>query len=174
MTSVHRIITACRHSVVHSVRCVRHRDKSATPSPASVYVHRIRRVNCANNVPRTHGIMTHSKGTRQVVNRGVITGYCSCQTCDCNVAGSALTACDRFTGQCKCKDGYTGRDCSKCMHGHYEFPTCRKCKCNTAGTRADACQDADNCSCDETGQCPCKVGGHYLCAIHKCPTEISH
>ncbi|XP_043271259.1 laminin subunit alpha-1 [Venturia canescens] len=38
----------------------------------------------------------------------------SCTPCNCNVAGSASDECDEETGQCNCRPGSTGRDCSEC------------------------------------------------------------
>lgn len=37
-----------------------------------------------------------------------------CVPCNCNLAGSLSDACDGETGQCKCRLGSTGRDCSQC------------------------------------------------------------
>lgn len=38
----------------------------------------------------------------------------SCTPCNCNAAGSASDECDEETGQCNCRPGSTGRDCSEC------------------------------------------------------------
>ncbi|CAB0032889.1 unnamed protein product [Trichogramma brassicae] len=38
----------------------------------------------------------------------------SCEPCRCNAAGSASDECDTETGQCNCRPGSTGRDCSQC------------------------------------------------------------
>ncbi|KJH49983.1 laminin EGF-like protein [Dictyocaulus viviparus] len=41
-----------------------------------------------------------------------------CQSCDCHPDGSLHGACHSHTGQCECRDGVTGRDCSQCQHRH--------------------------------------------------------
>jgi hypothetical protein len=38
----------------------------------------------------------------------------SCIPCRCNTAGSASDECDIETGQCNCRPGSIGRDCSQC------------------------------------------------------------
>lgn len=37
-----------------------------------------------------------------------------CIPCNCNPAGSLNDECDTETGQCRCRAGSTGRDCSEC------------------------------------------------------------
>ena len=57
-----------------------------------------------------------------------------CSKCDCNSLGSDLTTtCHPSTGQCKCKDKFTGRRCDQCVPGYYG-PTCQLCVCNSVGT----------------------------------------
>ncbi|VDL66463.1 unnamed protein product [Nippostrongylus brasiliensis] len=41
-----------------------------------------------------------------------------CQSCDCHPDGSLHGACNPLTGQCECRPGVTGRDCSRCQHRH--------------------------------------------------------
>ncbi|KAK6055015.1 laminin EGF-like protein, partial [Cooperia oncophora] len=41
-----------------------------------------------------------------------------CQSCDCHPDGSLNGACNPLTGQCECRVGVTGRDCSRCQHRH--------------------------------------------------------
>ncbi|XP_064486972.1 laminin subunit alpha-like [Ornithodoros turicata] len=64
--------------------------------------------------------------------------------CRCNVDGSKSFECERFGGQCQCKDDVIGRTCSQCRTGYFGFPNCRPCDCpNTA-----VCHPI-------TGQCIC-------------------
>lgn len=45
-------------------------------------------------------------------------------SCKCNTRGShPYTNCNPQNGQCSCKQGYRGKDCSKCVQGL--FPHCR-------------------------------------------------
>ncbi|CAB3408759.1 unnamed protein product [Caenorhabditis bovis] len=41
-----------------------------------------------------------------------------CAPCDCHPDGSLHGACNPLTGQCECKPGVTGRDCSVCQERH--------------------------------------------------------
>ncbi|NXW31629.1 LAMA2 protein, partial [Phaetusa simplex] len=42
----------------------------------------------------------------------------SCQECECDRYGSLPVPCDRVTGQCTCKPGFTGWKCVGCEHRH--------------------------------------------------------
>ena len=46
--------------------------------------------------------------------------------CSCNHHGSKDDMCDRITGQCNCKDGYTAKICDECATGYKGFPNCEK------------------------------------------------
>ena len=48
--------------------------------------------------------------------------------CDCNILGSPSDKCNRATGQCICRHGYTGRSCDQCKNGKTLFPTCHGTK----------------------------------------------
>lgn len=39
----------------------------------------------------------------------------NCQPCACDPLGSLGPDCDPLTGQCECKDRFTGRTCDKCQ-----------------------------------------------------------
>lgn len=56
------------------------------------------------------------------------------------------------TGQCVCKEGFTGRQCDTCAFGYRGFPECVRCECNSAGsTNSDPC-----------APCTCKVSTDSL------------
>lgn len=39
--------------------------------------------------------------------------------CDCNAIGSVITdSCNVDTGQCQCKENFTGRTCDRCVVGN--------------------------------------------------------
>lgn len=44
-----------------------------------------------------------------------------CTPCECNPAGSLNDECDTETGQCRCRAGSTGRDCSECTAYRHVF-----------------------------------------------------
>lgn len=50
--------------------------------------------------------------------------------CDCHPEGSLSHQCDSVTGQCQCRPGATGRQCSDCQPGQWGFPSCSPCQCN--------------------------------------------
>lgn len=82
-----------------------------------------------------------------------------CLACNCNQNGtlsSDISSCDVTTGQCKCKDHVTQRDCSECNDTYWGLAGdkplgCDACACNTSGT-----VNGTN-VCDKvTGTCSCK------------------
>lgn len=77
-----------------------------------------------------------------------------CKTCDCNQIGATKQSCDVKTGQCVCKEGYTGRSCDYCAIGYFGYPQCQKCNCDPRGSHNVPGYDVIDC--DDNGQCPCK------------------
>ncbi|NXG63298.1 LAMB3 protein, partial [Hemiprocne comata] len=85
-----------------------------------------------------------------------------CQPCACHPHGSSSPHCNQFTGQCPCREGFTGRTCSAtqeqvCPDRHYGDVRvgCTECDCDFQGT--------EDVGCDKTsGQCLCRPGvtGH--------------
>ncbi|XP_015607311.1 laminin subunit alpha-1 [Cephus cinctus] len=63
----------------------------------------------------------------------------SCKPCNCNLAGSASDECDEETGQCNCRPGSTGRDCSHCTAIRHVFinDICTSCNDNCTGILLD-------------------------------------
>lgn len=55
-----------------------------------------------------------------VAQRNELAGV-SARPCTCSLIGSVSQECDKVIGQCKCKDGVTGRDCSECKVDYYRF-----------------------------------------------------
>lgn len=68
--------------------------------------------------------------------------------------GSLKQSCDLKTGQCVCKEGYTGRTCEYCAIGYFGYPNCQKCNCDVRGSKNVSGNDIIDC--DDLGQCPCK------------------
>lgn len=61
----------------------------------------------------------------------------SLSACDCHPEGSFGHQCDPVTGQCPCRQGATGRQCSDCQPGQWGFPSCRPCQCNGHAEHCD-------------------------------------
>ncbi|XP_016022014.2 laminin subunit alpha-3 isoform X2 [Rousettus aegyptiacus] len=63
--------------------------------------------------------------------------------CECHPAGAVDRHCSPEGGQCPCRPGVIGRQCTRCQMGYYGFPHCKPCNC---GRRL----------CEEmTGKCLC-------------------
>uniref|UniRef100_A0A8C6NB23 Uncharacterized protein n=1 Tax=Melopsittacus undulatus TaxID=13146 RepID=A0A8C6NB23_MELUD len=81
-----------------------------------------------------------------------------CQPCGCHPHGSLSPHCNQFTGQCPCREGFTGRTCTAvqeqvCPDRHYGDVRmgCRECNCDFQGTEDVGCDKS-------TGQCLCRPG----------------
>ncbi|NXV06171.1 LAMB3 protein, partial [Cettia cetti] len=81
-----------------------------------------------------------------------------CRPCACHPRGSLSPQCNQFTGQCPCRDGFTGQTCSalglqQCPPRHYRDARggCTECDCDFQGTEEPGCDRA-------TGRCLCRAG----------------
>ncbi|NWX87818.1 LAMB3 protein, partial [Nothoprocta pentlandii] len=81
-----------------------------------------------------------------------------CQPCDCHPRHSLGAQCNQFTGQCPCREGFTGRTCSAeqeqvCPDRHYGDVRvgCTECNCDFQGTEEMGCDKT-------TGRCLCRLG----------------
>ncbi|XP_018411793.1 PREDICTED: laminin subunit alpha-2 [Nanorana parkeri] len=85
----------------------------------------------------------------------IITG---CKACDCGAPGSLSTQCNPDTGCCFCSPNFSGDKCTSCRIGYRNYPKCIGCDCELAGSKSESCdQESKKCSCEETGQCSCKI-----------------
>ncbi|XP_074833632.1 laminin subunit beta-3 [Carettochelys insculpta] len=51
-----------------------------------------------------------------------------CRECDCNFQGTELLGCDKTTGSCLCRPGFTGPRCDQCQRGYCSsYPHCKAC-----------------------------------------------
>ncbi|NXS60382.1 LAMB3 protein, partial [Brachypteracias leptosomus] len=81
-----------------------------------------------------------------------------CRPCGCHPHGSHNPQCNQFTGQCPCREGFTGRTCSAqeeqvCPDRHYGDIRvgCTECDCDFQGTEDVGCDKT-------TGRCLCRPG----------------
>lgn len=78
-----------------------------------------------------------------------------CKLCECDHTGSIGQSCDLYTGQCLCREGFTGRQCNRCSIGYFDYPSCDRCSCNRDGSIVT--NDTEPIPCNEEGQCSCKA-----------------
>ncbi|KAJ8973563.1 hypothetical protein NQ317_009587 [Molorchus minor] len=115
--------------------------------------------------------------------------------CGCDFYGSESFECEKFGGQCHCKDHIIGRKCEACKTGYFGFPDCKPCNCpstaycepttgqcicprHVAGERCDQCEPytfgydpiigCEECKCNYLG-----VNGSVQCNIDsgECPCK---
>ncbi|XP_047436500.1 usherin [Mugil cephalus] len=82
-----------------------------------------------------------------------------CLPCVCDVSGTVPErVCDMWTGQCPCKEGVEGAQCTNCAHNYYNRSLyvengvshgCAPCICDPTGTVTGSVCDST------TGQCVC-------------------
>ncbi|XP_053172998.1 usherin [Scomber japonicus] len=82
-----------------------------------------------------------------------------CLPCVCDISGTVPEGvCDMWTGQCPCREGVEGAQCTNCAHNYYNRSSdihkglsqgCVPCVCDPRGTVAGSACDSS------TGQCVC-------------------
>ncbi|XP_023422897.1 laminin subunit beta-3 [Cavia porcellus] len=51
-----------------------------------------------------------------------------CRSCDCDFRGTENPGCDKVSGRCLCRPGFTGRRCDQCQRGYCDsYPVCVAC-----------------------------------------------
>ncbi|CAH0547109.1 unnamed protein product [Brassicogethes aeneus] len=70
-----------------------------------------------------------------------------CQHCNCDIIGTKDGICDKQTGQCICKKGFSGDRCDICSLGYYGYPDCKPCNCSKVGSHGTTCSATGKCSC---------------------------
>ena len=75
----------------------------------------------------------------------------NCLACNCSGAGTDPKGpCNSTTGECVCKENFSGEKCDRCAASFFNYPACDPCDC-------DAQFSVDS-TCDESGACTCKTG----------------
>lgn len=78
-----------------------------------------------------------------------------CKNCDCDHIGSIGHSCESYSGQCMCREGFTGRKCNQCAVGYFNYPNCDRCNCNRDGSLVS--NHSEPIGCDNEGRCSCKA-----------------
>ena len=83
----------------------------------------------------------------------IFTKLPTCLECGCDLEGTGGdVSCADSTGQCNCRDGWSGFTCDICASGYYyEAGDCLPCGCNTSGTSGGS----STCT---AGDCDCLIG----------------
>jgi len=59
--------------------------------------------------------------------------------CGCDETGSVGASCNQISGQCKCKDNFTGLQCDTCVDGNEGTDCSNKCGCDETGSMGANC-----------------------------------
>lgn len=62
--------------------------------------------------------------------------------CDCDREGTLDLNCNKETGQCVCRPGYTGIRCDQCDNGYHGDRMCTMCNCDV-GTTEEICHKSN-------------------------------
>ncbi|RZC38567.1 Laminin B domain containing protein, partial [Asbolus verrucosus] len=76
----------------------------------------------------------------------------NCISCQCDPLGAVSKDCHIETGQCQCRQRFTGRTCNKCETGYGNVTAlCAPCACDPVGSKSGVCDQ-------HTGLCECRPG----------------
>jgi len=87
--------------------------------------------------------------------------------CECDRSGSESLTCNKYGGECKCKQNVESRKCDKCALSTWGFGPngCQPCNCNSAGAINNFCNvDSGKCECLDRvigKQCDECLKGHW-------------
>lgn len=70
--------------------------------------------------------------------------------CNCDAQGTEAEICDKETGECLCKEGFSGARCDSNAPGWWGYPLIQSCGCHEKGSAST--------DCDASGQCACLLG----------------
>ncbi|XP_057289958.1 laminin subunit gamma-1-like [Hydractinia symbiolongicarpus] len=100
-----------------------------------------------------------------------------CSACACYAFGTVggTVVCNKTSGLCPCKAGFTGRTCSNCKTGYYGFPVsnpteCRQCGCSPSGSLDGNCDTSGQCNCAARyygRQCEQVVTGWFSASVNQ-------
>uniref|UniRef100_A0A3Q3JUR0 Laminin, beta 2-like n=1 Tax=Monopterus albus TaxID=43700 RepID=A0A3Q3JUR0_MONAL len=76
-----------------------------------------------------------------------------CEPCNCNPQYALGNHCNMFTGQCHCRPGFGGKQCTECQQFYWGDPQvqCQECNCHPLGSEMAQCDRV-------TGVCECREG----------------
>ncbi|RKP26020.1 hypothetical protein SYNPS1DRAFT_28263 [Syncephalis pseudoplumigaleata] len=92
-----------------------------------------------------------------------------CKLCQCDKLGSLGSSCEKETGQCQCRPGFTGQRCDQCESGAGIFPSCSAgCDCSEQGmlkcfSKLNVCQCREGYTGTKCDQCADGYTGYPHC-----------
>ncbi|XP_054836950.1 laminin subunit beta-3 [Eublepharis macularius] len=74
------------------------------------------------------GLMCSASGVQFCPDQSYGDVRTGCRACDCNFRGTEEVGCDKLTGSCQCRSGFTGSRCDQCQRGYCgNYHSCEAC-----------------------------------------------